>query len=48
MENKQKELEKLSRELSDWLKENFNPHTILIINSEGVKILETLISVPIS
>ncbi len=34
------------KELSDWLKNNFNPHTAIVITDMEVKIVETLSSVP--
>lgn len=34
------------KELSEWLKKNFNPHTAIIITDTEVKIVETLSSVP--
>lgn len=34
------------RELSDWLKKNFNPHTVIIITSTGVKIVQDMAYVP--
>lgn len=39
-------LESKGKELSDWLKENFNPHTEIVITDTEVKIVETLSSVP--
>lgn len=35
-------------ELSDWLKENFDPHTAIIITDKGVKIVQDLAGVPAS
>lgn len=32
--------------LSNWLKENFNPHTAIIITATGIKIVETISCVP--
>ncbi|MDE6585675.1 MAG: hypothetical protein K2K80_03245 [Clostridia bacterium] len=39
-------LESKGKELSDWLKKNFNPHTEIVITGTEVKIVETLSSVP--
>lgn len=33
-------------ELSDWLKENFNPHTAIIITDTEVKIVEDKFGLP--
>ena len=41
-----KTLESKGKELSDWLKKNFNPHTVIVITDTEVKIVETLSSVP--
>lgn len=41
-----KVLETDGKKLSDWLKENFNPHTAIIITDTEIKIVQTLSSVP--
>lgn len=43
-----KTLESKGGELSEWLKNNFNPHTAIIITDTEVKIVETLSCVPTS
>lgn len=39
-------LEIKGKELSDWLKENFNPYTVIVITDTGVKIFSTEYSIP--
>lgn len=42
-----KVLETKGRELSDWLKKNFNPYTAIVITDEEVKIVSTEYGCPI-
>lgn len=42
------ELHTKGKELSDWLAENFNPYTAIIITSDGVEIFEARYGYPIS
>lgn len=41
-----KELKFKSKELSEWLRANFNPHTSILIDDSGVKLLTTDYFVP--
>ena len=36
----------LSRPLAAYLEANHNPHCAIVINSDGVKVVQTVISVP--
>lgn len=41
-----KELVDKTKELSEWLRANFNPHTSILIDDSGVKLLTTDSFVP--
>lgn len=36
------------KELSDWLAENFNPYTAIVITAEEIKITEATYGLPIN
>lgn len=40
------ELEKLAKPLSDYLRENYHPHTSIIVTDERVTVLEDVFSIP--
>lgn len=40
------ELEKLSKPLIDYLKNNYHPHTAIVITEERVAVIETVLSIP--
>lgn len=40
-------LETKGKELSDWLRKNFNPYTTIVITAEEVKIVQTEYGCPI-
>lgn len=39
MEDKQKELEQLATPLIEWLKQNYNPHTKIIIDIDSAEVV---------
>ena len=41
-------LQTKGKELSDWLRENFNPYTALVITSDEIKVTETQHGLPIN
>ena len=41
------ELRDLARPLHDWLQKNFHPHAIIVIDYDGVKVVEDAMWVPI-
>ncbi len=47
MEEKIKEIEKISRPIIDFLKENYNPHTAMIINQDSIKVVSDEVNIPI-
>lgn len=40
------EIEKLAKPICDWIKENGNPHTQVIINFEQLRITEDVLGIP--
>lgn len=47
-EIKNKKIYDLAKSLSDILKEEYNPHTQIIINSENFRITEDILGVPLN
>ena len=47
-EVKNKKIYDLAKALSDILKEEYNPHTQIIINSENFRITEDILGVPLN
>ena len=48
MEDKIKELEKIANPIINYIKENYNPHTTVIISEDSIKVVTDEISIPIS
>lgn len=44
--NKIEELQELAKPIFDYLLKNYNPHTTIILNQYGAKIVEDLVFVP--
>lgn len=42
-----KKIKELSRPLIEYLQQNYNPHTSIIIESDGIKVVEDLMCTPI-
>ncbi|MCH5297871.1 MAG: hypothetical protein J1E85_09400 [Ruminococcus sp.] len=40
------EIEKLAKPIYDWIKENGNPHTQVIITSEQLRVTEDVLGIP--
>lgn len=47
MEEKITELEKISEPVISFIKENYNPHTTVIINEDSIKVVTDEINIPI-
>lgn len=47
MEEKMEELKEISKPLIDFIKENYNPHTTIIISQTCIKVVTDEISIPI-
>lgn len=47
MENKTEELKIITKPIVDFLKENYNPHTTIVITNDYVKVLSDAMGVPI-
>lgn len=45
---KQKEIEKITRPIIEYIKNNYNPHTTVIINENCIKVVADEISIPIN
>lgn len=43
---KMAQLEKMAQSLVDFLKQNYNPHTSIIITDERVTLVEDVLSIP--
>lgn len=41
------ELEKLAKPLVDYLRNNYNPHTTIVITDERVSVVEDVIGIPL-
>lgn len=47
MEEKIKYLKEISKPIIEFLKENYNPHTTIIINQDSIKVVSDEINIPI-
>lgn len=41
------ELEQISKPLIDFIKENYNPHTSVVINEDSIKVVTDEINIPL-
>ena len=46
MNEKDKELEALAKPLIDFLRDNYHPHTAILITDDRVAVVETVLSIP--
>ena len=44
---KLKELEQIAKPLIDFIKENYNPHTSIVINEDSIKVVIDEINIPL-
>lgn len=44
---KLKELEQITKPLIDFIKENYNPHTSIVINEDSIKVVTDEINIPL-
>lgn len=42
-----KELQEISKPILEFLKNNYNPHTTVIISEDGIKVVSDEINIPI-
>lgn len=42
-----KELEEISKPILEFLKNNYNPHTAVVISESGIKVVSDEINIPI-
>ena len=47
MEEKIKELKKIANPIINYIKENYNPHTTVIIGEDSIKVVTDEISIPL-
>ncbi len=47
MEEKIKELNKISEPVINFIKENYNPHTTIIISEDSIKVVTDEINIPL-
>lgn len=47
MNEKIKELKEISQPILSFIKENYNPHTTVIINPDCIKVISDEINIPI-
>lgn len=48
MEEKIKKLEQIAKPLVDFIKENYNPHTSIVISENCIKVVSDEINIPFS
>lgn len=46
MEDKIEKLEQIAKPLVDFIKENYNPHTSIVINENCIKVVSDEINIP--
>ena len=44
--NEHEKILEMSRELIEYLKDNYHPHTAIVVTEERVMVVETSVSVP--
>ena len=44
---KLKELEQITKPLIDFIRENYNPHTSIVINEDSIKVVTDEINIPL-
>lgn len=47
MEGNIKELEEITKPLIKFIKENYNPHTSIVVNEKSIKVVSDEINIPL-